>query len=275
MPTSSPSEKTRDPEPKRSPTSAPNHSTLLGVRVDVSTCRSATEKIVKWSAQSHGYAIFACNVHMLTEAAWDAEFGAVLREADLVVPDGMPLVWLFRATGATHAERVYGPQLMLDVCEHCAVSQTPIALIGSTESVMRGLMVELTRRFPTLKVVCALTPTISADGAESEEALRAIGVSGARVVFVAFGCPKQEKWIHSVKDKTSAVMIGVGAAFDFIAGTKLQAPGFIQAAGCEWLFRLVTEPRRLWRRYLVSNARFAFLIARHLWAGPRTIVQRQ
>jgi N-acetylglucosaminyldiphosphoundecaprenol N-acetyl-beta-D-mannosaminyltransferase len=248
---------------------------LLSIRVDPATREQVIRHIVEWSGQSTGRAVYACNVHMLTEAAWTPDFAAVLRDADLVVPDGMPLVWLFRVMGTSDVERVRGPQLMLDACDQCAARSIPIGLVGSTAAVMERLRAELAARFPGLRIACAITPPVTADATGCQPVLRAIGESGARVVFIALGCPKQEQWIHSVKEETSAVLIGVGAAFDFIAGTKPQAPAFVQKVGCEWLFRLATEPRRLWRRYLISNARFALLIARHLWARPGSIVQRQ
>jgi N-acetylglucosaminyldiphosphoundecaprenol N-acetyl-beta-D-mannosaminyltransferase len=248
---------------------------LLSVRVDPTRRQEVIGHIVEWSGQSTGRAVYACNVHMLTEAAWNPRFAGVLRDADLVVPDGMPLVWLLRAMGASYAERVCGPQLMLDVCEECARRRIPVALIGSTRTVMGKLTVELVRRFPALRIVCTMTPVLTPDGAERNPILSAVNQAGARVVFVAFGCPKQEEWIHAVKRHSDVVLVGVGAAFDFIAGTKPQAPVFLQKAGCEWLFRLVTEPRRLWRRYVISNTRFAVLIVRHLCTRRRSILQRQ
>jgi N-acetylglucosaminyldiphosphoundecaprenol N-acetyl-beta-D-mannosaminyltransferase len=205
------------------------------------------------------YACFA-NVHMLMEA-WDSmEFRGIVNDADLVTPDGMPLVWLMRMKGARRQERVYGPALMLDVLESAAREGIPVGFLGGEPAVLEALVERMRRDYEALNVAFALSPPFTeARPEEEQELVERINQSGARILFVGLGCPKQELWMARQRGRVDAVMLGVGAAFDFHAGVKPQAPGWMQRSGLEWLFRLSTEPRRLWKRYLFHNPRFVVL----------------
>jgi len=234
---------------------------LLGVRVDVSDYLEAAHAIFAMAEAGGGMTCVA-TVHTLMEA-WDApSFRAIVNDAELVTSDGMPLVWSLRALGARHASRVYGPTLMPFLCEHAARRRAPVGFYGGSPDVVDELTHRLVRRYPRLAVAFTHCPPHSdAAPAYDEEIAAAIEESGVRVLFVGLGCPKQERWMAAYRDHVSCALVGVGAAFDFVAGTKRQAPAWMQQGGLEWLFRLACEPRRLWRRYAWHNPRFAFHMA--------------
>jgi N-acetylglucosaminyldiphosphoundecaprenol N-acetyl-beta-D-mannosaminyltransferase len=204
-------------------------------------------------------------VNNVIEAYDDPGYRAVMDGADLVTPDGMPLVWGLRLLGVPDATRVYGPDLTPLVCEQAAKQGIAVGFYGGTEAVLQQLTANLRRRFPLLKIAYCFSPpfrpsTVSEDRRTTED----INRSGARILFVGLGAPKQERWMADHQAKVNAVMLGVGAAFDFLAGNKRQAPRLMQRLGLEWLYRLVHEPRRLWRRYLYRNPRFVVLFATQL-----------
>jgi N-acetylglucosaminyldiphosphoundecaprenol N-acetyl-beta-D-mannosaminyltransferase len=202
------------------------------------------------------------NVHMVMEAWDDPAFRTLVNDAELVTSDGVPLVWALRALGARGASRVYGPTLLPFVCEHAARAGVPVGFYGGTPDVMDELTQRLARRYRGLAIAFAHCPPHSdAPPALDEETIAAIEDSGVRVLFVALGCPKQERWMAAHREHLSCALIGVGAAFDFVAGAKPQAPEWLQRAGLEWLFRAAAEPRRLWWRYARHNPRFAWRIA--------------
>ena len=233
---------------------------LQRVRVDALDYSMAVSIVMNWSRQHESrYACFA-NVHMLMEA-WDStEFRSVVNDADLVTPDGMPLVWMMRMKGARRQQRVYGPTLMLNVMESAAREGIPVGFLGGEPAVLESLVERMRRDYDGLNVAFALSPPFTTAGPEEEQELvKRINLSGARILFVGLGCPKQEIWMARHRGRVDAVMLGVGAAFDFHAGVKPQAPGWMQRLGLEWLFRLSTEPRRLWKRYLFHNPRFVAL----------------
>lgn len=236
---------------------------ILGVRVDATSYGEATRLILEWARSGSSRYVCACNVHMVMEAHDDPSFRDVVNGADLVTPDGVPLVWTLRRLGLPSASRVYGPDLMLEVCAAATDEGVPVALHGGTPDVLRRVSDELLRRYPRLEVAYAESPPFR-PVAKDPDATAALNRSGARIVFVALGCPKQERWMHLHRGAVDGVMLGVGAAFDFLAGTKRQAPSVVQRAGLEWAFRLATEPRRLWRRYAVHNPRFVIGVVRQL-----------
>jgi N-acetylglucosaminyldiphosphoundecaprenol N-acetyl-beta-D-mannosaminyltransferase len=197
---------------------------------------------------------------MAMEAYDSAEFQRIVNRAFLVVPDGRPLVWALKALGARKASQVRGTHLTTHVVERAAREDVPIGLYGGTPELLDSLAQILRERHPGLRVACKIAPPFRPLTSEEDEAVtRKIIDSGARILFVGIGCPKQERWMSAHKDRISAVMLGVGAAFDFHTGRVREAPGWMQVTGLEWLFRLTMEPRRLWRRYAKHNPRFAVL----------------
>jgi N-acetylglucosaminyldiphosphoundecaprenol N-acetyl-beta-D-mannosaminyltransferase len=233
---------------------------ILGMRVDPTSYEEATEKVLLWAAAGESRYVCVANVHMLMEAHDDPSLRALVNAADLVTPDGMPLVWMLRKLGHPHQERVCGPELTSRVCAEAARRGVPVGFYGGHPEALEALVRNLSARFPGLRVVYAYSPPFRPLTPEEDERVtEEINASGAQILFVGLGCPKQEWWMAEHKGRVRAVMLGVGAAFDFHAGRVRQAPVWMQRAGLEWLFRLVQEPRRLWRRYLKHNPRFLLL----------------
>jgi N-acetylglucosaminyldiphosphoundecaprenol N-acetyl-beta-D-mannosaminyltransferase len=233
---------------------------VLGARVDPLSYAGATRQISSWAKLGESRYICVATVHTVMEARDSAEFSEVINTADLVTPDGMPLVWMLRLKGRRGQERVYGPTLMLHVLEAAAREKFSVGFHGGQPEVLDALIKRMQARFPGLDVSYAASPPFRELSAqENTQAVEAVRLAGARVLFVGLGCPKQERWMAAQRGRIPAVMIGVGAAFDFHAGAKRQAPRWMQNIGLEWFFRLVSEPRRLWRRYLYHNPRFIIL----------------
>jgi len=241
---------------------------VVGVRVDPVSPAEAVRRVIEWAQQGESRYVCVANVHMLMEARDTPPFRHVLERADLVVPDGMPLVWMLRRTGFPGQQRVYGPALMDELCREAARAGVPIGLYGGTRLTLARLERNLRRRHPGLRIAYAWSPPFRPLTAEEDEGVvRDIRSRGVRLLFVGLGCPKQERWMASHRGRIPAVMVGVGAAFDLHAGVRRQAPRWMQAAGLEWLFRLLQEPRRLWRRYLKHNPRFVILACGELVAS--------
>jgi N-acetylglucosaminyldiphosphoundecaprenol N-acetyl-beta-D-mannosaminyltransferase len=232
---------------------------ILQTKVDSTDYFLASHTILDWAKSERSCYVCAANVHMLMEAHDSPSFNAVVNSADLVTPDGMPLVWMMRLKGQKDQQRVYGPTLMLHVLDVAARGAVPVGFYGSSPEVLQMLVEQMQTRFPSLKIAYSFSPPFSDLTAEEDlDVAQTINASGARILFIGLGCPKQEKWMADHRGKINAVMLGVGAGFDFHAGLKSQAPAWMQRAGLEWLYRLFTEPRRLWRRYLYHNPRFVF-----------------
>jgi N-acetylglucosaminyldiphosphoundecaprenol N-acetyl-beta-D-mannosaminyltransferase len=229
----------------------------MDVWVHAPTLASAARRIVDWGRAGASRVVCATGAHGLVEAQTDRSLRSILNRADLNVPDGVPLVWTLRALGVRGAERVYGPDLMVEVCRQAAATGVSVALFGSTPATLTRLKDRLSRMAPGLEIACAIAPpfrrTTAAEDADHVEQLRA---SGAGIVLVGLGCPRQERWCDEHRGRVQAVLVGVGAAFDFHAGNVAQAPSLVQRAGLEWAFRLAVEPGRLWRRYARIVPRF-------------------
>ena len=238
---------------------------VLGLRIDATTYPDAVSRIMSWANREESRAVSAANVHVVMEAHDAPEFQKLVNACDLVTADGMPLVWFLRRTGIRNATRVYGPDLTLHLLEAAGKSRTPVGFYGGSTSALRALVETVNRRFPSVPVVFSYSPPFRALSPEEDAAIvRVIGRSGARILFVGLGCPKQEEWISQHRGVIPAVMLGVGAAFDFLSGAKMQAPKWMQRNGLEWIFRLASEPRRLIWRYVRHNPRFLYLATRQL-----------
>jgi N-acetylglucosaminyldiphosphoundecaprenol N-acetyl-beta-D-mannosaminyltransferase len=235
---------------------------ILGVRTDSPSYSGATTKVLAWANTPESRYVCVSNVHVTMESYDSAEYRAIVNGADLVTPDGMPLVWALRLFGVARATRVYGPTLTEHVLERASAAGVPVGFYGTGPEVLARMLDVCRRRFPGLRVGYAYAPPFrQLTAAEDAAVVDEINGSGARILFVGLGCPKQERWMASHKGRVNAVMLGVGAAFDFLSGVKRQAPAWMQRAGLEWLFRLASEPRRLWRRYAYHNPRFVALFA--------------
>ena len=230
---------------------------ILGVRFDALSTAAAAERLVALAeAGGAGYACFS-NAHGVVEAQDDPAFADVLNGADLNLPDGMSTVRAMRSRGAAQPDRVYGPDAMRAVLRLAARRGLPVALYGSSPAVLAGLAERLPQAAPGLRIVAAIAPPFRPLAPDEEAAhTAALRASGARIVLVGLGCPRQERWCAAHHGSIGAVCLGVGAAFDFHAGRLPQAPRWAQRAGLEWAFRLAVEPRRLWRRYARVIPRF-------------------
>jgi exopolysaccharide biosynthesis WecB/TagA/CpsF family protein len=200
----------------------------------------------------------AVAVHALADAVRHPDVRWAVTQCEIVAPDGQPVRWALNTLhGAGLRERVYGPELMRRICMRAAAEGIPIYLYGSTPDVLDALARNLRDRYPGLRIAGAESPPFRPlTPAEDRAVVERIATSGAEIVFIGLGAPKQELFAAQHKERIPAVQVCVGAAFDFLAGKKPMAPAWMQASGLEWLFRLWTEPRRLWRRYLVSNSWF-------------------
>ncbi len=227
----------------------------------------AAEQVVAWAQAGESRTVCAASVHMVMEAHDDPDFAAVVNAADLVTPDGMPVVWALRLLGQPDQTRVCGPDLTLEVCRLASERSLLVGFYGAQEIVLQTLTARLQQQFPGLAIAYACSPPFRPlDEAEQAATLQEIRASGARILFVGLGCPRQEHWMAQHRGLLPAVMLGVGAAFDFHAGAARRAPRWMQRSGLEWAFRFAMEPRRLWKRYLKHNPRYLVLLAAQVLA---------
>jgi N-acetylglucosaminyldiphosphoundecaprenol N-acetyl-beta-D-mannosaminyltransferase len=234
---------------------------ILGTRIDPTSYASATKQVLAWAQEKESRYVCMANVKTVMDAFDSPEYRRIVNRADLVTPDGMPLVWTMRQRGARGQTRVSGPTLTLELAMAAAREGIPIGLLGGTPEVLNHLALKLTERFPDIKINYRYSPpfrTLSQN--EDGQIVHAINTSGTCILFIGLGSPKQDRWMAVHSGRIQAVMLGVGAAFDFIAGTKRQAPRWMQKSGLEWLYRLSQEPGRLWWRYLYNNPRFIVLV---------------
>lgn len=235
---------------------------ILGVGISAINMHVALETIEGWIARRESHYACVTPVHSVMECQREPTLRRIFNVSGLTTPDGVPLVWLCRLKGHRHVGRVYGPDLMLALCERSVTHAYRHFFYGGAEGVSEQLAANLQRRFPGLTIVGTYSPPfrlLTPD--EDDQVVRMINRAKPDVLWVGLGSPKQEQWMADHVGRVKApVLIGVGAAFDFLTGRKRQAPRWMQRSGLEWLFRLLTEPRRLWRRYLVNNPLFVLLV---------------
>ncbi|HTD47401.1 MAG TPA: WecB/TagA/CpsF family glycosyltransferase [bacterium] len=241
---------------------ASRRANILGVGVSPIDMDTALDTVDRWIARRRQHYVCVTTVHGVMECQRDQDLRRIHNTAGLVTPDGMPLVWLSRLMGFPHVQRVYGPDLMLALCSHSATRGYRHFFFGGDRDVPDRLTANLQRRFPGLLVAGAYAPPfrpLTAD--EDDRIVRTINDAAPDIVWVGLGTPKQEYWMaRHVGRLRAPVLIGVGAAFDFHAGVKKQAPVWMRGSGLEWMFRLLSEPRRLWSRYLVKGPIFLSLL---------------
>ena len=244
---------------------ARNIGQVLSAPIDALTWDEAIGRIQRWADARESRYVCISNVHSVVTAGQDAAFGQVLREADMATPDGAPVAWMLRKLGHGGQQRINGPDLMFKYCQGAARREESIYLYGGAPETLEVLQRVLLERFPGLRIAGAYSPPFRALTAEEDaETVQRINDSGAGTVWVSLGCPKQEKWMAAHRGRIKAVMIGVGAALDYHAGTIKRAPVWMQRNGLEWLHRLASEPGRLWKRYLVTNTLFVLGAVRQL-----------
>lgn len=237
-----------------------NRANILGVGVSAINLGQAVSTIDEWIRNRESNYVCVTSAHGIVESQKDTELRRIHNSAGLVTPDGIPLVWLMKLQGHRHVGRVYGPDLMLAVMRSSVEHGHKHFFYGATESTLQSLQDNLERQFPGVQVIGSHAPPYRPlTPVEDEEVIKKINRAAADIVWVGLSTPKQERWMAEHLGRLDVpVMLGVGAAFDFHAGLKRQAPSIIRHSGLEWLFRLVTEPRRLWKRYLKIVPYFAF-----------------
>ncbi|MEQ1827478.1 MAG: WecB/TagA/CpsF family glycosyltransferase [Pirellula sp.] len=235
---------------------------LLGVYIDAVDYEAAVARLIQAAQEGRRYTTTALAVHGVMTGALDPEHRYRLNAIDMIVPDGMPVRWglnFLHRCGLP--DRVYGPTLMLKICEAAAAAKLPVYFFGTNTETLEKLETNLKKKFPSL-IVAGAEPSQfrQLTAQESGDLADRIKSSGAKITFAGLGCPRQEVWAYEMGDALSMPVFAVGAAFPFHAGTLSQAPSWMQRSGLEWLFRLISEPRRLWRRYLYLNPAYLFLL---------------
>ncbi|WP_151447523.1 WecB/TagA/CpsF family glycosyltransferase [Lacisediminimonas profundi] len=230
---------------------------VLAAPIDALSWDDALNRIAGWSDGRQSRYVCICNVHSVVTTTRDSRYRRIIEEADMCTPDGAPVAWALRRLGCAGQERVNGPDLMWRYLALAEQRQQAVFFLGATDQTLERLAKAALKAFPQLRLVGMHAPPFRPlSEQEQEQEIALIRHSGAQVVFVGLGCPKQEEWMARHRGRIDAVMIGVGAAFDYHAGTVRRAPLWAQRNGLEWLFRLMSDPRRLFRRYMVTNTLF-------------------
>ncbi len=230
---------------------------ILTLQVNITNLTNVLENIENWLKNQVSHYICVSNVHMCMETYDSSEFCDIINNADMVIPDGKPLALGLKLLGHKDAQQVRGADVTLAICEQAEQMGWVIGLYGGSEQALVDFKQFLLTQFPSIKIACAISPPFRELTDEEDQAyITQINQAGVQILFVGLGCPKQEHWMAMHKGKVNSVMLGVGAVFDFLSGNKKEAPRWVQSIGMEWLFRLISEPRRLWKRYLKHNPRF-------------------
>jgi N-acetylglucosaminyldiphosphoundecaprenol N-acetyl-beta-D-mannosaminyltransferase len=233
---------------------------VIGTFIDALDWNDSIEKIKKWGEKRESRIVCLCNAHSSVTATKDSALAAALAKSDMVLPDGSPVAWMLRQKGFKQQHRIAGPDLMEKLCRSIENTNLGVFLFGSTPETLQKLEKHINSNYPNLRLKGKLSPKYGDWSLEDETSyIKMINGSEAGITFIGLGCPKQEIWMAKNRDKIHSVMLGVGAAFDFHAGTIKRAPPIMQKAGLEWLHRLLSEPRRLWKRYLITNTKFIYL----------------
>ena len=243
---------------------------VLGVRINSVQIPDVISRFETWIAEKHDSRFIAvCNVHMVMEAQDNHSFLELLNSSALTVPDGKPLTWLGRYRGFDLKRRVYGPDLFQDFLAATSARGYRHFFYGGHPEVLEKMVKIILQRLPQTKIAGHYSPPFRAlTEQEDADVVAMINNSGAEILWIGLGCPKQEIWMYEHRERLNVpVMVGVGQAFNIVAGNLKQAPSWMREHGLEWLFRLLLEPRRLWRRYLVLNTRFVFRIALEIFGG--------
>ncbi len=239
---------------------------ILGVQVGVLNPPMAVSHIMKWVKQQKKVYVCVAPVSTIVDCQRVKGYKDIINHAAMVTPDGMPVVWFAKIKGY-NVSRTYGPSLMRHICDQGQSEGLRHFLYGSTEATLERLQASLKASYPQIQIAGAYAPPFSTDvGREQEEVIQRMNRSRSDILWVGLGAPKQDFWMDIHRPLLNVpVMVGIGAAFDFISGIKPQAPRWMQNMGLEWFFRLCCEPRRLWRRYLIGNILFIGYIIRDSW----------
>ena len=245
---------------------------ILGVNISAVNLESASAAIDAWIRNHEKRYVCVAPVSTILSCQDDTDYKDVINNADMVTPDGMPVVWLGRRQGFHEVSRTYGPDLMQRVCFEGQKKGYRHYFYGAAPKTLEKLINRLKEGYPQIQIAGYYAPPFRPlSASENQDVIEKINAAQADILWVGLGSPKQDFWMKQNRDKLHVpVAIGVGAAFDFLAGTKKQAPRWMQRSGLEWLFRFLSEPRRLWRRYLIGNPRFIFLLMKEYVTTRKT-----
>lgn len=237
---------------------------LLGVNVSRVDLGAAKDQICQWVREKVRVYVCVAPASTLVDARQHSDYCDVINHAAMVTPDGMPVVWLAKVKGCKDIARTYGPDLMRLLCGQAGLRHY---FFGSTTDVIHALTEKLKVQYPDIAIIGKYSPLYRAQAVMEDEAtIQSINDAKPDILWVGLGSPKQDHWMFLHRSRLNVpVIIGVGAAFDFLAGTKPQAPRWMQGCGLEWLFRLCCEPGRLWKRYLIGNSLFIYFALEDLW----------
>jgi N-acetylglucosaminyldiphosphoundecaprenol N-acetyl-beta-D-mannosaminyltransferase len=245
---------------------------VIGFSISIGKYGEFISQITEKARNGGSEYVCVANVHMFIEAHHDASFSSIVKDAFLVTPDGKPLTWALRILHHIRQERVAGMDILPDLLERSNTETIPVFFYGGKASLLEKAGGFLKERYPGLRIAGMYSPPFKTlSDAEENEVAKMINNSGAKLVFVVLGCPKQEKWMAQMKGKINAVMVGIGGALPVLVDLQKRAPRWMQKAGLEWLYRLGQEPKRLWRRYLSTNPVFIYLLFKErirLWIRP-------
>lgn len=232
---------------------------IINSYITALTFQETINELEKWAANKENHYVCVCNTHSIVTASNDAFFETVLNHAGICTPDGTPVVWALRSYGFTEQDRVDGPNMMLKLCELSAQKKYKLFFYGGTAETLDQLNRKVAQMFEGIEVVGSYSPPFrELTPLEETEIAEMINSSHADFIFVSLGCPKQEIWMYNNREKINGIMIGVGAAFEYITGNIKRPPLFFQKAGLEWVFRLIYDPKRLWKRYAYNNPVYVY-----------------
>lgn len=238
---------------------------LISIDISLYDYKSMLDKIFQYVQSSVSSYVCVANVHMLVEAYNDKKFASIVNEADLVTADGNPLTWGLKFVYRIKQERIAGMDLLPDLLQLCSQKNIPVYFYGGTQEMLNHTSNYININYPSLQVAGLFSPPFRPLTLEEDlEIVSQINSSGAKLVFVALGCPKQEKWMASMKGRINSTMIGIGGALPVMIGMQKRAPEWMQKASLEWLFRLSQEPKRLFKRYAVTNTTFLYLLTKEI-----------
>lgn len=244
---------------------------VVSLDVDRLSHEEALDSVLRAVRSGRGAYVCFATVHMVMEAFDSPEFAGIVNRADLVVPDGMPMVWMQRLQSAEDPRRIRANDLMTSLRDRAEKLGLKVGFYGGTQDVIDEITHRASKEHPGLEIAYAYSPPFRPLTPEEDDAtVKEINASGIQILFTGLGCPKQERWMAEHRDRLNCVMLGVGASFDFYAGNVKESPPWLGRLGLEWLYRLSREPKRLWRRYLILNPRFIWHAGRQLLIRDRT-----
>jgi len=235
---------------------------ILGVKINVTNLSLTFDQITDWIQAKKRTYVCTAPVATIVDCQKDTLYKEIINNSGMTTPDGVPLVWIGRFKGRSSIQRTYGPDLVLTICDKGQDQGIKHFFYGGTEESIRRMIQNIRKKFPEINVVGQYAPPIRAIHAqETDQVIEQINEANPDILWVGLGSPKQDYWMHYHRNRLNVpVIIAVGAAFDFLSGMKPQAPRWMQRIGFEWLFRFGCEPHRLWRRYLIGNTQFLYLL---------------